>query len=272
MNNFTQRTLSGVAFVAIIAGALIGGPLAFLPVFALISGLCLNEFVHLAKRNQAAPGRAMVIAAGTLIFLAHHLAAAGYWKGSDLHGLFLLPIVMWVWELVRQPKNSSRNLAYALMALIYPASFMASINYLAFPPEAGTYSPWIILGLFLLIWTFDTTAYLTGKWLGRHKIDRRLSPGKSWEGVLGGLIFGVFMSWILTLLLEPLPFVHWAGLAVIVALAGTTGDMSESALKRNAGLKDSGQILPGHGGMLDRMDAALFVFPLAFLYLKYFVW
>jgi len=163
-----------------------------------------------------------------------------------------------------------RHLSYSLTSLIYPATLMSSLSYLAYlSPGETAFNHSLVISLFILIWTNDTLAYLTGKRLGKHKLFPRVSPRKSWEGLAGGFLATLLVAFLLYHLNENMTPLHWLILATLVTIAGTLGDLCESCLKRSAGIKDSGSLIPGHGGMLDRFDAALFVFPIAYLYLSH---
>jgi len=132
------------------------------------------------------------------------------------------------------------------------------------------FSPGIILGFFFLLWANDTGAYLTGILVGKHRLLERISPKKTWEGFFGGLITSVAVAWLLSGWLGEVTASGWIIIAVIVSVAGTYGDLAESMLKRSTGVKDSGTIMPGHGGFLDRFDSAIISFPLVYLFISLF--
>jgi len=133
--------------------------------------------------------------------------------------------------------------------------------------EAGFY-PWILVGIFLIIWMYDSMAYSFGSLLGKHKICERISPLKSWEGLVGGAIFALAMGYGNSLWIKEINVVNWLVIAVLIVIFGTSSDFFESKLKREAGVKDSGSILPGHGGLLDRFDTLLFAIPVIFVWLQ----
>ena len=269
MNNLITRTLSGIVFVAAIAGALLGGPLTFYLVFLIITGWCQFEFYKLASSDEANILMPLAITAGVIIFSLNFLVAGGYIDGKHLLWLLLLPPVIWVVEMFRKSHHPFRNLTYTLTGLVYPTLLMASVTYLAFiSGDEHAYSHKLVLGLFVLIWVNDTFAYIAGVGLGKHKLLPGISPKKSWEGWIGGTLFTLLAAWVMFMLQGLFPLIHWLALAVIVSVTGTLGDLGESFLKRSAGVKDSGNIIPGHGGILDRMDAALFIFPSSCFYLS----
>jgi len=263
-----KRSLSGVIFVAAIVGALWGGPLSFFLLFAFLTAWAVYEFYSLAEADGAAINKPLGIAGGTILFVLLFLTAGDYLPSSALWGLPLLPLIIGAAEMYRRKQQPVKNMAYTLAGLIYPALMLALISYLYFLPDAETpRHSGIALALFIMIWTHDTFAYLVGKRLGRHKLFERISPQKTWEGFLGGVIFTLLAAYILSRFYPGLALIHWMTLAPLVSGLGTLGDLFESMLKRATGTKDSGRLIPGHGGILDRLDAALFVIPAACLYL-----
>jgi phosphatidate cytidylyltransferase len=269
MSNFWKRTISGILFVAVILWALWEGPISYVLLFAAITALTLQEFLNLCGISSKSPLRPITIAAGVLVFVLHFLVAGNFIETPQLIGLLALPLILAVVATFASSHQPVSDLAYALAALVYPATFMGALNYLVYQPSGGTaFNSMLVIGIFLLIWSYDTFAYLTGKWLGRHKLMPRLSPGKSWEGSAGGLLMSLLVALLLHLWIGRLDLVNWLVASVIASVAGTVGDLFESMLKRSANVKDSGSLIPGHGGMLDRLDAGLFVFPAILLYLQ----
>ena len=163
--------------------------------------------------------------------------------------------------------------AVANMVISYFPAFYISIPFVMLFDIAlmdGYYDPLPILGFFILIWVYDTGAYLSGKFFGKHKLFERISPKKTWEGLIGGALIAMLVSiFINGYFFAELSQFEWAIVALIVVVFGTLGDLIESLVKRNAGVKDSGSIMPGHGGMLDRFDSALFAAPFFWLFLQW---
>lgn len=170
-------------------------------------------------------------------------------------------------ELYRKYKNPFHNIAYTLFGVLFAAVPFCFFYAMAFID--GTYSTHYPLGFLILLWSSDTGAYLFGIKLGKHKLFERHSPKKTWEGFIGGMLTSMLAAFILSNCFNELPLVHWLGMSAIIASAGTLGDLSESMLKRSLSAKDSGSILPGHGGLLDRFDGLLLAAPLVFVYLKF---
>jgi phosphatidate cytidylyltransferase len=173
-------------------------------------------------------------------------------------------------ELFKEPSSWKRIGVY-FSGFFFVSIAFGLMNALYFAGHQTEYFPGVLLGMFLLIWTNDVFAYLIGSKFGKHRLFERHSPKKSWEGSLGGLVFALLAAWWLSGHLNQLTESQWFVTAVIAVVFGTFGDLSESMLKRNAGVKDSGSLLPGHGGVLDRFDAALFATPFVYLYTSLFV-
>ena len=192
---------------------------------------------------------------------------------------YLLTVVyLLVSELYLKQTNPINNWAYTMLSQMYIALPFSMINVLAFrsTPDGNVTFEWLLpLSLFIFLWTNDTGAYCSGSLLGRHKLFPRISPGKSWEGSIGGAVFVIIAAAIIYFLnvgqtdglVAGMPLWQWLGLGLVVVVFGTWGDLVESLFKRTLGIKDSGNILPGHGGMLDRFDSSLMAIPAAVVYL-----
>lgn len=185
--------------------------------------------------------------------------------------MFLLPpiiILTLVAELYRKKQAPFTNIALTLVAVLYIAAPFSLLILMGF--LHGAYSWHIILGTVFLIWTSDSGAYFSGKTFGKTKLFERISPGKTWEGWLGGTLLSLGVAYVLSLYLHDLDLPHWLGVAAIVSVFGVLGDLVESMLKRSLQVKDSGSLLPGHGGILDRFDSLLMVVPFIIAFLKVF--
>jgi len=203
---------------------------------------------------------------GAAIFItsyahASHLAS----QHIFLWLLFLFPAI-YIAELFYKRSEPFHHIAVTILGNTYVALPFSLMNYLVFIPGSEGYNPAPVLAFFFLLWSFDTGAYLAGITVGRHLLWPTVSPKKTWEGIIGGLMFAALTAVLIDKYLLPSTVWSWLVSAVIIGVAGTFGDLTESALKRSLGLKDSGNILPGHGGMLDRFDSTLMAFPV------YFAW
>ena len=278
MRNFIVRTITAVFFVAAIVSCFLR-PLAMVLLFALVTGLTIWEFTGLVNdRNGVTVNRMISTVAGVYFFLA----MAGYNSGITPSAVFIPYLITLIYlmvaELYLKQEDPIHDWAYTMLSQLYIALPFSLISVLAFR-SAGSdilYAWQIPLSVFVFLWINDTGAYLCGSLLGRHKLFPRISPGKSWEGSIGGGLLVILSAWGLSHLcttgalgdcphvLSPLEYM---GLGLTVVVFGTWGDLVESLFKRTLGIKDSGNILPGHGGMLDRFDSSLMAIPAAVVYL-----
>ena len=279
VKNLIIRAITGAVFVAIMVVGISFRPDVMILLFAAITGLSIWEFTGLVNQSEnVAVNRFISTAAGIYFFLA----VAGYCSGLTPSAAFvpyLLTVVyLLVSELYLKQTNPINNWAYTMLSQMYIALPFSMINVLAFrsTPDGNVTFEWLLpLSLFIFLWTNDTGAYCSGSLLGRHKLFPRISPGKSWEGSIGGAVFVMIAAAIIYFLnvgqtdglVAGMPLWQWLGLGLVVVVFGTWGDLVESLFKRTLGIKDSGNILPGHGGMLDRFDSSLMAIPAAVVYL-----
>ena len=185
--------------------------------------------------------------------------------------MIFIPLIIFVFinELYRNNKKPFSNIAYTLLGIVYIAFPLSLFNFFVFRGSPIVYyTPNILLGFFILLWAYDTGAYLFGVSLGKHRLFPRISPKKSWEGFLGGAITSLIISYFISTYFSELQFQHWIVISFIIIVMGTFGDLVESLFKRSINLKDSGKIFPGHGGILDRIDSILLSAPIVFTYLQ----
>ncbi|MEO6039721.1 MAG: phosphatidate cytidylyltransferase [Saprospiraceae bacterium] len=284
-----QRVISAIFFVIVMLGGIFGGGTLFFLLFLFITGGSLWEFAGLVfneERNYFRLRRVITTLLGLLPFLFIGLRAmtgvmmaddvirlwsfptgSSYWI-LDVGALLLFSIfLLLVMELFLESRQPFVNLGYYLTGIVYLGIPFAMLIYIAAGPEG--YSPWRVIGLLLLPWTNDTLAYLVGSQIGKTPFFPRISPKKTWEGTLGGMVCTVLVAWLLARWLPAYTLREWIVLAAVVGVFGTLGDLVESMLKRSMGVKDSGSIMPGHGGFLDRFDSFIFVLPFAWLVLMY---
>lgn len=271
-SNFLQRAITGVIFVAVLVGCILGGPISFTILFALISALTINEFGNIVNRMEhTRMNKPISILAGLFLFLC--FGYIGVVPGANeifIPYLFLI-LYLFISELYKKQPNPLNNWAYAMMSQIYIALSFALLNVLAYHSSAtesvSQYNPILPLSIFIFNWVNDTGAYCTGMLFGKHHLFERISPKKSWEGSIGGAVFSIIAAIVLAHFFTFLSTGVWIGLGLTVVVFGTWGDLTESLMKRTLGIKDSGNILPGHGGMLDRFDSTLMAVPAAVVYL-----
>ena len=274
MKNFITRALTGIVFVAILVSAIYFHSFYFLGVFSLITGLTLWELYGLVLPEASPFNRFMGAIGGAYLFAA----TFGYTEKGMGAWIFLpyllILIYLMVVALYEKGKNPLTHWSMLLFGQAYCAGSFSLLNGLAYKSElieGLAPMPIFILALFVLIWLNDTGAYLIGSMLGKHRLFARISPKKSWEGFFGGLAVAVLGSQLLATLDPLYSHLQWMGLAIVVVAFGTWGDLIESLLKRTIGVKDSGNLLPGHGGMLDRFDSLLLAAPASYIYIELFI-
>ena len=271
-SNLIQRTITGIVFVVVLVCCILWSPISFSLLFTLIAALSVHEFGHLMNvYNRMSMNNTITALGAAYLFMALGSFCIGATDARIfLPYLFLLLYVM-ITELYLKKANPLGNWACSMLSQLYVALPFALLNILAYhnSPENSsvTYNPILPLSIFVFIWLSDTGAYCVGSLIGKHRLFERISPKKSWEGSIGGAVFSIASSLIFAHCYPFFSIAQWAGLAAIVVVFGTWGDLTESLMKRQLGIKDSGNILPGHGGMLDRFDSALMAIPAAVIYL-----
>jgi len=271
-NNFIQRTITGIIFVAVLVGGILGGPVSFSILFALITALTIREFgTIVSKQDGVQINKSICMLAGVFLFFGFAYIGIAPGQNEILIPYLFLIIYLMIAELYLKRKNPLHNIAYTMMSQMYIALPFAALNILAFHTSltgsASEYNPILPLSIFVFTWINDTGAYCTGVLFGKHRLFERISPKKSWEGSIGGGVFSTIAAVIMAHFFPFMPLGVWIGLGLTVVVFGTWGDLTESLLKRTLGIKDSGNILPGHGGMLDRFDSTLMAVPASVIYL-----
>lgn len=275
MKNLVVRTLSGVVLLGVVLAAAFLGKYAYgaLLLFILCAGLA--EFYKLASAAGTEPQRDMGMITGFLPFcISFHIFEQlyeGYLVDDVLYALFAPSVILFVSlifvvEVFRAKEHPLRNIAATLMGVIYIALPMSLMLFIPLMLGGGEWHPEAFLFYLFIVWGNDVFAYLVGVSIGRHRMCERISPKKSWEGFVGGIVGAMAMGALGNVVVGG-GYVLWLGLAAIVAIGSVLGDLVESMFKREAGVKDSGNIIPGHGGILDRFDALLLSAPFAFVYL-----
>lgn len=276
MNNLILRALTGIVFVAVLVGGTLFSPITFTVLFAAITGLTVWEFsTNVNNHAGASVNRLINTVAAVYLFVAFGGFCADYVPSKAFIPYLISVVYLLVSELYLQKPDPLKNWAYAFASQMYVALAFSLLNVLAFRYDAMTnhtvFEPIYPLSIFLFLWTSDTGAYCCGSLLHKRfpaKLFERISPNKSWVGSIGGGVLCLVVAYVLWQVapnLLTLP--QWMGLGITVCIFGTWGDLVESLFKRQLGIKDSGNILPGHGGMLDRFDSSLLAIPAAVLYL-----
>ena len=275
--NFIVRTITGTLFVAIMVAGFLN-PRAMVFLFALITGLSMWEYTGLVNGiDDVRVNRFISTVAGVYLFLAVAAWRMGLVANFIIVVPYLLTIVyLFVSGLFTCSKNPVADWAYTMLGQMYVALPLSMINILAFEVDGQwgvSFDPLLPLSIFIFLWTNDSGAYCCGSLLGKHKLFPRVSPGKSWEGSIGGCVLvlavAALIGWWANSgeMTHQLSIAAWMGLGLVVVVFGTLGDLVESLFKRTLGIKDSGNLLPGHGGMLDRFDSSIMAIPAAVIYL-----
>lgn len=282
MKNLVLRSISGIVYVAVIVGAILAGGWWFIAFVALFTILAMVEFYNLANAgNKGDNPSAMVIDVAGGLALSVGLTAVAFSYGSPMMTDFSLSVIQGtimllylLYLLVRpiiqlysrepQPLN---NLAYSYMAQLYIALPLGFLAFITTMPDGWS----LLLVMFIMIWLNDTGAFIVGSLLGRHPMFPRISPKKSMEGLVGGFLFTIGSAFIFKYCFpqyfEATSIAVLAAMGAVVSAFATWGDLVESLIKRTLGVKDSGKLIPGHGGILDRIDSLLLVAPATLLYL-----
>lgn len=277
LTNMTVRAFTGVLFVTIMVTCFFQ-PVAMVFLFALITCLSLWEYSGLVNNiEDVTINRFISTVAGVYLFLAISAVNSGFVQTNAVFMPYLLTIIyLFVSELYTKNKNAIHDLSYTMLGQMYVALPLSMINVLAFrtATDGNIHFYYLLpLSVFIFLWTNDTGAYCVGSLFGKHKLFPRISPAKSWEGSIGGGVLVLVAAFLVSLLdqnhgnLSGLNTLQWLGLGLVVTIFGTWGDLVESLIKRTLGIKDSGTILPGHGGMLDRFDSSLLAIPASAVYI-----
>ena len=277
LKNFITRAITGVLFVAVMVVGICFRGDAMILLFSIITGLTLWEYTGLVNEIKGVSiNRFISTAAGVYLFLAFAGFCSGIVPSAAFIPYLLTVVYLFVSELYTKNENALHDWAYTMLGQMYVALPFSTINILAFqtnPTDGNVAYVWLLpMSIYVFLWVNDTGAYCTGSLLGRHKLFPRISPGKSWEGSIGGgllvLAVAALIGWYENQTgASTMNILEWMGLGLVVVFFGTWGDLVESLFKRTLGIKDSGDILPGHGGMLDRFDSSLMAIPAAVVYI-----
>ena len=274
MKGLLRRASTAVIFVIVMLGGLYGGYYSFVLLFAAITAICLWEFLEMTidhgKRRDWLR-RFLGTAFGLMPFV---LAVLIHLKVIPMNDTFVIitallffPFIFmaFIYELIAQSDTPFSNVAFIVLGMVYIGAPFALLDFIAF--EGDTFYANTIFGLLLMTWMNDSGAYIVGSKIGKTKLIPRISPNKTWEGSIGGVVVTYITAFVLSYFFPEKNIQDWFVLATIVAIFGSVGDLIESMLKRSVGVKDSGNLLPGHGGLLDRFDAFIFLLPFAAAYL-----
>lgn len=269
MKDILIRSASGAVFIALLVGSTLISNLAIGGVLAVAAFIGIQEVLNMVNGGSLQCSRSATMTSAALLFCGFAISLTANDSRYILPALSMAFIAPFILELIQSEKP---NFIASMVSAAIPLYVGLPLILLVEAANMDDYfQPYILLGIFVLMWSYDTFAYLSGRWLGRNKLLERVSPKKTLEGVAGGAIMAMTTAWVYSQFNDDLSFYHWLVLSLIVVVFGTLGDLTESVLKRNFSTKDSGNIMPGHGGILDRFDALLFVGPAAYTYLLFVV-
>lgn len=270
MKELLKRSLTGILIVGLILAGIIIHPVVFAVVFSVFMILALFEFYKLSEKLGFQPAKTIGLSGGLLLFSLFFLTANRLIQPQFLGLAVIIPLLILMTDLFSAGTSSFKYGLVTIAGIVYVALPFSLLNYIETPRcvEHSEFYPWVLTGVFFIIWVYDSAAYAVGSLIGKHKICTRISPAKSWEGLIGGAVFAVLMGIGNSVMFYELSITDWIVTAVLVVIFGTSSDFFESKLKREAGVKDSGNILPGHGGMLDRFDTLLFATPAIFIWIN----
>jgi phosphatidate cytidylyltransferase len=256
VNNLTTRTITGVLFVICVIGSVILSHWAFAALFMVVSLAGYLEFARLMKVNKIFLHRPAGLFFGMVTYASITLWEFGIIEANLLLvNLLIFPLLLVV-ELFRKSATPFYNAALGLLGLVWIVLPLSLLNGFFNHTEGPKWlHSGVLLGFFLILWIYDSGAYIFGSLFGRHPMLERISPKKSWEGFAGGSAAGILTAYMVSASFIEFSVLQWLAIAIVIIVFGTFGDLVESMLKRSVGVKDSGKILPGHGGILDRFDA-----------------
>ena len=269
MNNLAQRFATGIPGAFIMISAILWSETSFLLLLLLMLVLCLLEFYTLCKSDGVSPQIFLGLVIGALPFISPLLNSAFEIPLNLLPLLLLLPTLIFIRELYTQALKPFTNIAFTILGIVYIAAPLFMFYLFAFQTSnesATVYQGGNILGFFMILWSTDSGAYFAGKYLGKHKLFERISPKKTWEGFIGGTALGLLAAFIVSKYVLSFSLTDWLITASIIIVTGALGDLVESLFKRSLNKKDSGNLIPGHGGVLDRFDGLFISAPFVFVY------
>ena len=263
------RTITGSIFVALVIFSILAGHFFFAGLFILIGLLGIFEFYRIISNESSSPQKLNGVITAAIFYITVILYHYGLITKSFLLFNIITSAAMFIYELYRKKAQPFTNLACTYLGIIYIITPLLLLNMMFQTGNtSNSFNPHILLGFFIIIWTSDTFAYLAGMAFGKHKLFERISPKKTWEGSIGGAIAGIIAALVLSFFFNEYKLLTWVAIAIIIIVFGTLGDLAESLLKRTYNIKDSGSILPGHGGILDRIDGVLIAAPILYIFIN----
>lgn len=269
MSNLVKRSIYGSVYVLVMLGGTIFHPIVFAVVFGVLLFFTQLEFYKLIEQAGYNPSRWTGTISGIIFFFICFGLSTNLFPKTLAFTSIPIILLLLIFQIFSSKEKTLENGGLNVLGFIYIALPFSLLNYIVHPTINGNtqFYPWILVGIYFILWVNDSFAYFVGSAFGKHKMCKKISPLKSWEGLIGGAIFGLVMGVINAVIFQGLGVMDWIIIATITVTFGTLGDLFESKIKRETGVKDAGNILPGHGGFLDRLDSLLFVIPAVFFWL-----
>lgn len=276
LKNLIVRAVSGIGLIVVVLGGILWSQWSLFAVLLLMTIGGVTEFYRLAEKHALAPQRLLGLLMSVLLvvlnfaFVSEDIEVLGTHNRLFVCGLAMLLLLvpmLFICELYRKQANPMANIAVTLLGLFYVALPLSLMLYMPLIGSAA-WNPWVLIAYIVIVWSNDVFAYLFGMTFGRHRLFERLSPKKSWEGFFGGLAGAVAAGVVAAQLMEQ-DLLVWGVMALLISVTAVLGDLAESMFKRAADVKDSGAVIPGHGGVLDRFDALFLSAPFVFVYMLF---
>ncbi len=270
MKQFWIRVQSALIYALLMVGGISWNQYSYGLLFFVIILLSLHEYYMLIHHTLAGSNvqrfyQPLLIGSGTAIYLLSFASAGGY---MSFHAIAFAPLLLFlpfILELFAASTKPMHNIGLMLFGLVYLGTSFGMVNFLVF--HGGSYHAFPLLGIIMMIWAYDSCAYLVGSRLGRTKLFPRLSPKKSWEGLTGGAVGTAIVAWLLYVIMPVnILLIDWLLIGAMIIITGTLGDLLISLIKRSLMIKDTGNLMPGHGGILDRFDALIMTIPFVAVY------
>jgi phosphatidate cytidylyltransferase len=264
MSNLLKRSLSGIIYVLLFLSAILFSKESYIILTSLFALICVWEFSKLIQFKGLVGYIFFCLTLFLILKRPQSYAVIGVLGITVISSLFLIYYLFVKKEITFSNDRSKSGLL--IRYVIFSMIFLVLL-----PIYKGTYNPYLMISILVMIWVNDSFAFLVGKNFGKRKLFVSVSPKKTQEGFLGGLIFALISAYLISLFNKDFTTINWLIIALIVSVIGTIGDLVESKFKRQANIKDSGTIMPGHGGMLDRLDSLLFAAPFVYLYINFII-
>ncbi len=271
MKELGLRISTGLVFLVVVIGCIIWNPYSLASLFYVVGVLGMLEYYGLVKTGGAHPQLTLGIITGTVLYVSIEMVKLNIMPTAAIALSIPFFVAIFVHELYRQRPDPFTNIAHTIIGIIYIMAPLALLNVFTYTEIVSEYHPEVVLGFFVMLWLNDTGAYVFGRLLGKHKLFPRVSPNKTWEGTIGGGLAAIGGGLIISIYYTEYDIITWIILGVIISISASLGDLVESLLKRSLQVKDSSNLLPGHGGILDRFDGVLLASPMVFTYLMLFV-